>query len=582
MKINQFILLSAVLLSVFSCTLTHRLEKTQANAALALIQKKEQEQVKKEPFKPNVQWIKKPFSNDTLYFGEAVMDENGERTMLVNMEEVEVVAKTKVLAERLGQVVIDFQVTVPKALQDKCYGIIITPVLHNNGNDTPLENLVVRGGLYSQVQDRQHWQYEKFRRRLMNFLSTDSLSWNARLDRGYRQLVKYPHATNARLDSVATRSEKIIYFYSQDVSTEDSGKRLLVTLNGRVQALDGSNYRMPPSDTISYTISSMLSFVDTTSRFLTKVIEKYAVVNDRNYITFKVNNTAILDTLADNAAQLGKITGLMERLIHQEEFYLDSIVLTASSSPEGSFARNDFLAKGRAYALRDYLTAHFGPSVDTMITVRWVAEDWTEFTRLIRHEDSLTNKTALLNLIAATPKRDALEDQIRQKYPDDYARMREKLYPQLRAVSFKYDLRRVGMIQDTIHTTEPDTLYARGVELLNNRSYSKAMYYLSEYRDRNSVIALLSLGYDQLAYEIVIELPELPMNHYLRTIAAARLGRRDEAVEHYNKAIEGDPMLKFRANLDPELTELLSNHKDLLLDQDNATNAQSGINKSSK
>lgn len=116
---------------------------------------------------------------------------------------------------------------------------------------------------------------------------------------------------------------------------------MLLTLHGAVVALDGSRYDLPPLDTLRYHISSMLSFADTTTRYMTKIIEKYAVVNDRNYLSFRVNDTRIIDTLGDNAAQIARIESLMEDLIEQREFHVDSIVLTASASPKAAMRRTN-------------------------------------------------------------------------------------------------------------------------------------------------------------------------------------------------------------------------------------------------
>ena len=46
---------------------------------------------------------------------------------------------------------------------------------------------------------------------------------------------------------------------------------------------------------------------------------------------------------------------------------------------------------------------------------------------------------------------------------------------------------------------------------------------------------------------------------YLHAIAAMRVGRRDEAAEHFERAAGAEPRLRFRAKLDPELTELTTN-----------------------
>ena len=87
-------------------------------------------------------------------------------------------------------------------------------------------------------------------------------------------------------------------------------------------------------------------------------------------------------------------------------------------------------------------------------------------------------------------------------------------------------LRRVGMVKDTIHTTEPDTAYLRGRQLLEKRKYAQALYVLHDYRDRNTAIALLSLGQDREALRILEALPATAISEYLRAIACSRLGRK--------------------------------------------------------
>ena len=121
----------------------------------------------------------------------------------------------------------------------------------------------------------------------------------------------------------------------------------------------------------------------------------------------------------------------------------------------------------------------------------------------------------------------------------------------------RYDLRRQGMIKDTIHTREVDTAYMRGVELLQQRKYAKALYMLNEYRDRNTVVALLSLGYDAQALEILNGLEKSVSVEYLKAVACSRLGRKAEGREHFLTACGMDERMQYRGNLDPEITELL-------------------------
>ena len=52
-----------------------------------------------------------------------------------------------------------------------------------------------------------------------------------------------------------------------------------------------------------------------------------------------------------------------------------------------------------------------------------------------------------------------------------YRYLREKIYPQLRSVSFDFYLHRAGMQKDTVQTTELDTAYMAGLEALKNLDY---------------------------------------------------------------------------------------------------------------
>lgn len=92
----------------------------------------------------------------------------------------------------------------------------------------------------------------------------------------------------------------------------------------------------------------MLSLLDNEPRYMLKIIDKYVEVRDRNYITFPVGRANVIDTMGQNHVQLDKIERLMDTLINQYEFFVDSITITASSSPDGSMATNNRIAGERA------------------------------------------------------------------------------------------------------------------------------------------------------------------------------------------------------------------------------------------
>ena len=545
-KILQIGLLSAALGSLFGCSVAGRLQRQQATAGLAQLTRAERQERQQDS---RLQVVKLQRDSNTFFLALVDTLADGERVMALQIEQVTVVAKMRSIPERNGRVVLDFIVTLPKQLLGKSRSVVITPILHKPDESVALEDLVIRGGRFSLLQERDYWQYETYVERFR----PDTVGREA----AFNRFVKFPYPEDVRLDSLVEGRSTVTYYYSQAVKTDETSKKMLVTLQGQVLAVDDSAYRLPPSDTLSYVVSSMLSFVDTVPRYRIKVIDKFVTVEDRNYIQFFVGDTRVVDTLGDNRRQLDKISGLMRQIVEQQEFYVDTITLTAASSPEGAYAFNDRLSQGRAAALKRYLVRRYGRSIDTMLTVRWVAEDWAELTNRIRTDREVVSRDAILELIVAEKNPDRREQAIRLRFPKEYAYIRSVIYPQLRAVNFRYSLRRKGMVKDTIHTTELDTAYARGVQLLQKRKYAKALYILNDYNDRNTVVAHLSLDHNERAMELLATMPKDAVTEYLRAIACSRLGRKAEGREHFLEACRLDGRMEYRGNLDPEIAELL-------------------------
>ena len=545
-KILQIGLLSAALGSLFGCSVAGRLQREQMTASLSQLTRAERQE-RQQDYRPQV--VKLQRDSNTFFLAPVDTLADGERVMALQIEQVTVVAKMRSIPERNGRVVLDFIVTLPRQLLGKSRSVVITPILHKPDESVALEDLMIRGGRFSLLQERDYWQYETYVERFR----PDTVGREA----AFNRFVKFPYPEDVRLDSLVEGRSTVTYYYSQAVKTDETSKKMLVTLQGQVLAVDDSAYRLPPSDTLSYVVSSMLSFVDTVPRYRIKVIDKFVTVEDRNYIQFFVGDTRVVDTLGDNRRQLDKISGLMRQIVEQQEFYVDTITLTAASSPEGAYTFNARLSQGRAAALKRYLVRRYGKSIDTILTVRWVAEDWQELTNRIRTDREIGNRDAILELIAWEKNPDRREQAIRQQFPKEYAYIRSVIYPQLRAVNFRYNLRRKGMVKDTIHTTELDTAYARGVELLRKRKYAKALYILNDYNDRNTVVAHLSLDHNERAMELLATMPKDAVTEYLRAIACSRLGRKAEGREHFLEACRLDGRMEYRGNLDPEIAELL-------------------------
>lgn len=358
------------------CSTTARLTRRQATAHLAQLSRTER-QSKVRDDRPQVVRVERDSSD--YYLVPVERDERGEALGTVPIEEVVVVARVRSIPERRGRVTLDFNVELPKELLGRSRSVVITPFLHRQDEQIPLDDIIIRGALFDRVQQRDYWQYTTY----LGRFRPDSV----RAERAFQRFVKYPYAQDARLDSLIENRTSISYYYSQEVPTEETSRKMLITLRGRVEGLDDSTYTLPPSDTLTYTVSSLLSFLDTLPRYRIRVIDKYVTVNDRYSLSFLTGDARLVDTLGDNARELARIAALMERIVTQQEFHVDSIVLTASASPEGRRALNERLSRARAEALRSYLAGCFGRRADRLLTIRSAGELWPELTARIARED---------------------------------------------------------------------------------------------------------------------------------------------------------------------------------------------------
>ncbi|WP_229092170.1 hypothetical protein [Alistipes senegalensis] len=515
---------------------------------------------------------------DSAYLAEVERDSIGEVTMKGGtVPTVYVVAKSKTVAERNGEIALDFIIGIPATLQNNTWGLSLTPVVENNGTEEALQPLSIRGELFSEVQKRQYWQMNKYLNRILGdttglsstvslaakyyeaynrYLGNNKKRLAEKLETTYKETISFPYLSDPRLDSVLLRKGELRYYYTQRYRPTKNTHRLHLYFRGHIDAIDRSQYALANSDTLTYTVTSMLSLLDNEPRYMLKVIDKYVEVRDRNYITFPVGRANVIDTMGQNLVQLAKIERLMDTLINQYEFFVDSITIIASSSPDGSMATNNRIAGERARSIKERLVRKFGHEVDTLIRTRSIGEDWALLKRLIRHNSDMPNWEQITAMIDQSGNLDVTEPQIRQQFPKDYAYMKEILYPQLRAVDFRYNLRRVDMVKDTVVLTVLDTTYMRGVQQLRDRDYVGALRTLNDYKSQNLAIVLLSLGYDEAALEILEQLPPAEKNartDYLSAIALSRINRPHEGLEYYLKAIQADPVLKFRGNLDPEI-----------------------------
>lgn len=579
----------------------------------------------------------------------AVRDESsGEMIASEQLDAVVVQARFRNIAERNGMVDLAFNITIPEDMQDPHWQIRFTPTFYLLEDTLQLDQLFITGKEYRAEQLKGYELYNNFINSIIpsnadfvdsftyqnmleifidrNFKELASLRRDSSLvsyayaesimgvkvqdaiehytkrwlvrrnnrrisnkDKMYKKYIKSPIITEGvRLDSITDSNGKIVYHYVQSIKTRKHLKKVDMVLDGSIYREGESIYTMPTSQPLTFYISSMVAFADNTTRYIKKIVERNAQANTAAYIDFRKGESTLNDTLHNNGEEIGRIKRNIVEVLESRDFIVDSLLITASCSPEGSYKDNEKLSKRRAESVKDYysnfitqyrdsvansvwelsLDEGVGDSyrggersraLDVMeLKANWIAEEWERLEQLIVSDTLIEEKSALLEIIHNTEEVDLRERKMQSCV--DYEYIRSVIYPSLRTVKFDFYMHRKGMIKDTIHTTEVDTLYMAGVAALRDRDYEVAITKLRPYKDYNAAVAFVCLDYNNSALEILESLPRSAKRDYMLAVVYSRLGDESRGVEFFMQSCEQEPSMRFRGNLDPEISALIKKY----------------------
>ena len=629
----RLLILSAAALC--SCAQARKIESVRSGAyvpGLALAEEVRTPDVPVEALVSDTMMIKDADGRDLIIM-KAVRDENGEMVASDVIVPSVVVATFRNVAERLGMVDLRFDLSVPSDLTDSRWQLRLFPVMHIMGEEVALDPVFITGTQYRAAQLRGYERYARFidgiitdttlfirKKELELFLKRnlpelyafreDSTrvsdeQWKSafgvtgaeaveyytdhyhkrinerkagRKDKMFRRYVKAPMRTEAlRLDTVVVAaSGDISYGYVQTIHTRPNLKKVEIELLGGVYEEDREICRLPSPGKLTFYISSLSSFAEDRERFLTKVVSRRVEANTSCFIEFGAGKTDIREELGMNASEMGRIKGSIRDILEDDKYDLDSVVITAFASPDGSSAANDRLALRRAGAASDFFAGYTSFLIDSLCIagdipkVNFVShgggENWGMFEQLA-NADTLIPPADLETIHRKMEIRDPDGREASLRGLASYPYLRKNIYPRLRTVRFDFHLHRKGMVKDTIHTTIPDTVYMQGVQALKDRDYERALALLQPYRDYNTAVAYLSLGKNHNALEILDRLSPTPQTDYMKAVIYSRFGDGRNAVQHYMDACSADKNLVFRGSLDPEIAALIKYYNLNLYDQ---------------
>lgn len=567
-------------------------------------------------------------------------DETGEMVATDVIKAAKVTARFRNLAERHGKVDLCFDVTVPSEMQDSKWQLRFRPEMWIMEDTVALDPVIITGKDYRKAQLKGYEHYRKFlesiitdstlfintsqlevflRRNLpqvfrlrtdssyvsdeafasmfgvtekqavKHYTSSHKINRNnrriARKDKMFRKYVKAPIITEGlRLDTVITGDgDEFIYRYVQTINTRPRLRKVEITLSGEIFDQGTRLYTMPESDPLTFYISSLSTLADNREKYISKVVERNVAANTACYIDFKSGSWEIDTGIEDNVEEISRIQGNLANLISNKTFGLDSIIVTASCSPEGSYASNAVLSKKRSESVSRFFDRYIKRCKDSLRQkdglvidlegiykedkaandIRFISrntpENWEMLDRLVASDTSisLSGKRRYMSLKEIRDP-DIRENSFRaEKW---YRYLREQLYPSLRTVRFDFYLHRIGMVKDTVHTTVLDTTYMNGLQAIRDRDYKKAVTLLRPYGDYNTAVAYCALDYNASALDILERLPRSGKTNYMLAIIYSRTGRVKDAVQCYMDACSSDRSFVSRGNLDPEISALIARY----------------------
>ena len=87
----------------------------------------------------------------------------------------------------------------------------------------------------------------------------------------------------------------------------DNTKRIDLTVDGRILAVNGSSANLPSSDTITYYISSMVQFSDHAPRYRKEKIYRKATANTTAYINYPAGRYLFDEEYGNNRSEIDKV-----------------------------------------------------------------------------------------------------------------------------------------------------------------------------------------------------------------------------------------------------------------------------------
>ena len=616
----RYVLIILLAVSLFSCSPYSKIRNIRSGNVNFSLQVAGEESAEEEENEMVIDSIRSTLTDEPIIMNAIRDTETGEMVATDVISASRVTARFRNVAERAGYVSLSFDVSVPSGMSDSQWQLKVMPFMTIQQDTVPLDAIYITGEKYRAGQLRGYQRYREFLASIItdttDFIRMGQLEMflkrhypqtyamkrdssviphpmaenlfgvtqrealehytrhlkrtanerrKARTGKMYEKFVRDPIVKEGiRLDTVLVAADgDFVYRYVHTFRSRPGLKKVQVSLDGRLYEKGECIHEFPFPDELTFYISSLSTLADNRLKYRMYVLERNIYDNTKAFIDFRQGSSQVDTALGENAAELERVRKCIDDVLAKDYLELDSLVIVASCSPEGSFGLNRKLSAARSEAVRKYVGEFVPLEWRDSLKASELPENWEQLERLIANDTLISEKSKdqMLEMIAEMEDPDVVERKFSAMR--EYRYMREKLYPKLRSVSFDFYMHRTGMQKDTVHTAEVDTVYMAGIEALEALDYKRAVTLLRPYDDFNSALAFMAADYNHSALDVLGRLCDTdPKVCYLKALVLSRLGQHDEALKYFDLCLAYDPYMRHRANLDPEMHLLVNKRKD--------------------
>jgi outer membrane protein OmpA-like peptidoglycan-associated protein len=342
----------------------------------------------------------------------AIFDGNAQTESVIFNEQIPIKIQRLRQTEDSVQLVMDIDLTNVKINTER--SLVLTPVLvSSHGREVRMKNILLNG-----------------RQRHKAFLREVTLN-------GWERQVKKTHYDVVPL----TKENRKVYRYTQSVGFENWMREAKMNIETDLCGCAGHVQQIASEKVASRIVLEGAKEYRTLPNvaYIRPEVEQVKARSESSdvFLDFPVARTEINPGFGNNPRELAKIEQLVNEIRTDKNLTVTGVMISGYASPEGDVNFNNQLSRGRAEALRNYLSMHTGISAH-LFQVGFGGEDWEGLARLVQNSNIEPKGTILsiINYYNPAERKNRLKALNGGR---TYQQLLHTLYPQLRRVVAKID-----------------------------------------------------------------------------------------------------------------------------------------------